>query len=267
MISVSPPLNNSVINPPQLFSVGQQSSSSSQSTPRYNRLFNSKESNSNRKWLSSPVIHVPLPLNDSVIDPPQLSSVRQKSSRYSHNTTYEFQASSIPGWDSPDPSNTMPPPYANNGSRNIYECMVDVSKLTQSQRQQHAVMLLQNYHKLCNTNDSSSIFLSPTPIPNIELLSQTTISSLDSGSFGRNLYGVNIQQPTTSEVSDIDIVMTYNEDLDLTPPQDILNVFAAAYLLSRSSSDSNQYRRAYLKAKLICSSILSSGECPDSCSR
>ena len=61
--------------------------------------------------------------------------------------------------------------------------------------------------------------------------------------------------------------MAYNEDLDPPPPQDISNVFAAADLSSRSSSDSNKYKRAWLKAKVIRSSILSAGECPDACSR
>ena len=79
--------------------------------------------------------------------------------------------------------------------------MVDVSKLTPSQRQQHAVMLLQHYHELCNTNGPSSIFVSPPPIPNIESFSQSTISSLDSGSFDRNGTDVNLQQPNTLEVA------------------------------------------------------------------
>ena len=62
---------------------------------------------------------------------------------------------------------------------------------------------------------------------------------------------MNIQQPTTSEVSNTETVMVYNEYLDPPPPQDILNVFAAADLLSHSSYDSNKYKRAWLKAKLI----------------
>ena len=173
------------------------------------------------------------PWNDSVINPTQLSLVRQQSSRSSHNTTHELQASSIPGRTSPDPSNTMPTPSTNNGSRNIYGCMVDVSKLTLSQRQQHAVMLLQHYHELCNTNDPSSMFVSPPPIPNIKSLSQSTISSLDSGSFDRNRADGNIQQPTTSEVSNTKTVMAYNEDLYPPPLHDISNVFAATDLLSQ----------------------------------
>ena len=92
----------------------------------------------------------------------------------------------------------MPPLSTNNGSRNIYGCMFDVSKLTPAQRQKYAVILLQHYHKFCNTNGPSSMFVSPPPIPNIESLSQSTISSLDSGSFVRNLADINIQQPTTS---------------------------------------------------------------------
>ena len=152
VIYVFPPLNNSVINPYQLSSVHQQSSSSSRNTPRDNRLFNSKDSNSKINELPSPVIPVPPPLNDSVINPTQLSLIRQQSSSSSHNTIHELQASSIPGRTSPNPSNTMPPPSTNNGSHNIYGCMVDVSKLTLAQRQKHAVMLLQHYHELCNTN-------------------------------------------------------------------------------------------------------------------
>ena len=149
-----PPLNNSAIHPPQLSLVCQQSSRSSHNTPRDNRCLNSNHSNSKSNELSSPVIPMLPPWNDSVINPTQPSSFRQQSSSSSHNTTHELQASSIPGRTSPDPSNTMPPPSTNNGSHNIYGCIVDVSKLTPEQRQQHAVMLLQHYHELCNTNDS-----------------------------------------------------------------------------------------------------------------
>ena len=78
---------------------------------------------------------------------------------------------------------------------------------------------------------------------------------------------MNIQQQTTSEVADAETVMAYNEYLDPPPPQDISNVFAAVDLSSHSSCDSAKYRHAWLKAKVICSSILSSGECPDTCSR
>ena len=79
--------------------------------------------------------------------------------------------------------------------------MVDVSKLTPAQQQQHDVMLLQHYPELCNTNEPSSMFVSPPPIPNIESLSQYTISSLYSLSFGRNQADVNIQQLTTSKLA------------------------------------------------------------------
>ena len=79
------------------------------------------------------------------------------------------------------------------------------------------------------------MFVSPPPIPNIESWYQSTISSLDSGSFGRNRADVNIQQPTTLEVADTETVVAYNEDVDPPPPQDISNVFAAADLSSQSS--------------------------------
>ena len=75
------------------------------------------------------------------------------------------------------------------------------------------------------------MFVSTPHIPNIESLSQSTISSLDSGSLGKKRSDVNIQQPTKSEVADTEAVMAYNEYLDPLPPQDILNVFSAADLL------------------------------------
>ena len=98
--------------------------------------------------------------------------------------------------------------------------MVDVSKLTPAQRQQHAVMLLEHYHELCNTNDPLSAFVSPPPIPNIESFSQSTISSLHIGSYDRNRADGNIQQPTTAEVSNTETVMAGNQDIYTPPPQD-----------------------------------------------
>ena len=153
VISVSTPLISSVINLSQISSVSQQSSSSSHNSPHDIRCFNTKESNSKSNDFPSTVIPVPPPLDDSVINPTHLSSVCQESSSTLHNTTNEFQAYSIPGRTSPDPSNTMPTKSTKNGSRNIYVCMVDVYKLTTAQQQQHAVMLLQDYHELCKTND------------------------------------------------------------------------------------------------------------------
>ena len=78
---------------------------------------------------------------------------------------------------------------------------------------------------------------------------------------------MNIQQQNTSEVSDTEIAMDNNEEIDPPSPQDISNFFAAAYFLSRSSSDSDKYKCAWLKAKGIRSYILSDGECPDAYSR
>ena len=95
-------------------------------------------------------------------------------------------------------------------------------------------MLLERYHELCNTNDLSSTFVYPPPIPNIESFSQSTISSLNSGLFDRNRADENNQQPTTSEVANTETVMACNEDIDTPPPQDISNVFAAADLSYQS---------------------------------
>ena len=77
------------------------------------------------------------------------------------------------------------------------------------------------------------MFVSPPPVTSIESLSQSTISSLDSGSCDRNRVDGNIQQQTTSEVANTDTVTAYNEDLDPPPPHDISNVFAAADLSSQ----------------------------------
>ena len=85
--------------------------------------------------------------------------------------------------------------------------MVDVSKLTPEQRQQRAVILLQNYHELCNTNEPSSMFVSPPPIHNIESLYKSTLSTLDNGLFGRNRADVIIQQQAPSEVANTETVM------------------------------------------------------------
>ena len=71
-------------------------------TPRDNRCFNRKDIHSKSNKLSSLVIYVPSPLNNSIINTPQLSLVRQESSSSSHTTTPELQASSITSRNSPD---------------------------------------------------------------------------------------------------------------------------------------------------------------------
>ena len=76
VIYFSPPFNNSFINPSQLSSVIQQSSRSLHSTPHDNQCFNINNSKSKSNELPSPVIPVPHPLNDSVINTNQHSSVR-----------------------------------------------------------------------------------------------------------------------------------------------------------------------------------------------
>ena len=161
VISFSPQLNNSVINPPQLSSDFQKSSISSHNTPCDNGCFNTRDSNSKINEFSSPVIPVTPVLNDLVINPLQLYLVCQHSSSSLDNTTHELQDSSTTGRTSPDPSNTMTLPFTNNGSCNIYECMVGVYILTPAQQQQHSVMSLQHYYELCNTNDPSQMFVSP----------------------------------------------------------------------------------------------------------
>ena len=75
VISVNPPLNNSVINPSHLSSVGQQSSISSHNTPHDNWCFNSKDSKSKSNEFPSLVIPVPHQLNDSVINPTHMPLV------------------------------------------------------------------------------------------------------------------------------------------------------------------------------------------------
>ena len=128
-------------------------------------------------------------------------------------------------------------------------------------------MLLEHYHELCNTNDLSSKFVSPHPIPNIESFSQSNISSLDSGSFDINRADRNIQQTTTLEVANTETVVAGNEVIDTPPPQNISNVLAAAELSSQSSYDPVKYERAWHRAKGIRSYILSYGEIPDTQSR
>ena len=60
--------------------------------------------------------------------------------------------------------------------------------------------------------------------------------------------------------------MAGNQDIDTPPPQDISNVFAAAYLSYQSSYDTVKYKRAWHRVKKIRSSI-SSGESPEAQSK
>ena len=90
---------------------------------------------------------------------------------------------------------------------------------------------------------------------------------MDSGSFARNRADVNIQQQNTLEVSNTETVMSDNEEIYPPPPQDILNVFATAELSSCSSSDSDKYKRAWIKTKVIRCSILYARKFPETCSR
>ena len=117
-----------VSNPPQMYSIYQQSSRSSPNSHHDNKWLDSNHINSKSNDLLSPGIPTLPPWNFPFINPTQLFMVRQQSYSSSPNTTHDLQASSLPGWTSPDLSNTMPPPSTKNGSRNVYVCMVAVSK-------------------------------------------------------------------------------------------------------------------------------------------
>ena len=60
-----------------------------QTTPHDHWGFNRNNCHSKSTKMSLPVISVSLPLNNSVINPPQLSSVCQQSSRSSHNSPHD----------------------------------------------------------------------------------------------------------------------------------------------------------------------------------
>ena len=74
-------------------------------TPCNNRGFNCNDCHSKSINMSLPVISVSLPLNNSVINPPHLSSVCQYLSRSSHNSPHEkecLERNHI-NWKSNDP--------------------------------------------------------------------------------------------------------------------------------------------------------------------
>ena len=87
VIYVSLPLNNSVINPPQLSSVCHQSSRSSHNSHHAKEFLDSNHINSKSNAFLSPVIPTLPPWNDTFINPTQPSSVHQQSSSSSPNTT------------------------------------------------------------------------------------------------------------------------------------------------------------------------------------
>ena len=60
-----------------------------QTTPLDNEGFICKDYHSNSIEMSLPVISVSLPLNNAVINPPQLSSVCHQSSMFSHSSPHE----------------------------------------------------------------------------------------------------------------------------------------------------------------------------------
>ena len=257
--------NQVVTNPPRTSPVQQNSSTLSNivTTPD-TQVLNSFRTGTSPGSIS-PVIPIALQAN--------FVSCHQESSQTSQE---ESTVDSSRTKTSADSSGKMPTPSANNESHNIYCNIVDVSKLTVEQRQEHAVMLLQHYEELCNTNDPSSMFASPPPLPNIATLSQSTISSLGSGSAGRKRTFTTHEHRTTLEVNDI---AETPEDLLSPPTQEVLphnlshsftatdpNVFTASESL-RLTAHSAQYKKDWYKAKTIRASILSAGNTPDACSR
>ena len=64
-------------------------------TPRDNRGFNHNDCHSKSIEMSLSVISVYLPLNNSVANPPQMSSVCQQSYRSSHNSHYDKKCLNI----------------------------------------------------------------------------------------------------------------------------------------------------------------------------
>eukprot|EP00978_Attheya_sp_CCMP212_P042643 scaffold263509_cov41-Attheya_sp.AAC.1 len=132
--------------------------------------------------LRSPLIAVP-PLEDSVIHP-QLPSTQQSPSVSFSRTTPQPNTGAMPTRvngttpTSHHRDTSVEPPLHNRESHNNYGGIVDVNRLSQSQREQLDTMIIQQYLALCNTNEDSSTFVSPPPIPTIESLSQSTVSSL-----------------------------------------------------------------------------------------
>ena len=85
------------------------------------------------------------------------------------------------------------------------------------------------------------MFVSPPPITNNESLSQSTISSLDSGLFGRNRADLNIQQQTTSEVSDIETVMDDN----------LISLIVRAFIVRYKYNTINYIHKQIMKSALF----------------
>eukprot|EP00978_Attheya_sp_CCMP212_P017891 scaffold48234_cov60-Attheya_sp.AAC.5 len=183
------------------------------------------------------------------------------------------------------PSSAMAPLLSNQGSHNFFgSSMVDVNQLTPLQREQHTTMIIQHYHALCNTNKDSSTFVSPPPIPTIESLSQSTVSSMGTrGSRSSTSSGTTSSSRLHSQSSSrtnsscirasrrnvsahgpVGPLMTA---IDPPVPQDLLNVFAASGLSSYTSTSSAEYKRSWRKAQAIKESMLSAGDTTEECSK
>eukprot|EP00978_Attheya_sp_CCMP212_P032035 scaffold123312_cov32-Attheya_sp.AAC.1 len=198
------------------------------------------------------------------------------------------------------PDSPVAPPLHNRESHNNYGGIVDVNRLSQSQREQLDTMIIQQYHALCNTTEDPSAFVSTPPIPTIKSLSQSTISSLgtrgswsstvssgttaSSGSHsggthsgttssrshtsGRN---VSTAAPMAlSTTTGIDPPAPLTTVIDPPSPQNLSNVFAASGLNGLNSSistSSMEYKRAWRRAQSIKESILAAGDTTEECSQ
>jgi hypothetical protein len=156
-------------------------------------------------------------------------------------------------------------------------------------------MIIQQYHALCNETDDPSSFVSTPPIPNIESLSQSTISSHGtrgsrsstlssstttsssshlSSSLGTNSPRTRISgrpvsddapmDPSTAEIDHLAPSTTVIE-----PPlaQDLSNIFAASSSTSSIDKSSPEYKHAWRKAQKIKLAILAAGDTPEACSQ
>jgi hypothetical protein len=262
----------------------------------------------------SPVIAVPT-LQDSAIHP-QLPSTEPRPSVSSSPPSVSSSPPSVPlSLTSPPPNpSALPLPHngttptsqqlhvaspvanqsSNRESHNHYGGIVDVSRLTPSQREQLDTIIIQQYRALCNETEDPSTFVSTPPIPTVESLSQSTISSLGSSGSRSTLSSgtassssshsgtrsstnsllnrisgcdVSADTPVAPSTSVIDPPATSTTVIDPPSPQDLSNVFAASAIHSSIDRTSAEYKHAWRKAQEIKQAILAAGDTPEACSQ
>ena len=176
-----------------------------------------------------------------------------------------------------------------------YGGIVDVTRLTSAQREEFDRMIITQYHALCNENEEPSSFVSTPPIPNIDSLSQSTISSLGTGgsrsstfssstttsssshissSLGTNSPGPRISgctvsndAPMNSSTAEINHVAPSTTVIEPPLAQDLSNIFAASSSTSSIDKSSPEYKHAWRKAQKIKLAILAAGDTPEACSQ